>query len=86
MVGVPAVIEFVAAIAAAFVAGVAVGVGAVALWGTEKVCTCLVCGCDDFHACITPAGACHWLWHHRRLGVGVCSACTRNSTDPTRYA
>ena len=36
---------------------------------------CRGCGCDDTHACVTPAGPCHWVSPDR------CSACAHIMPD-----
>lgn len=44
-----------------------------------KLVTCIGCGCDDNHACITDFGdGCHWLVVDRKKAVGVCSACPKH--------
>src|SRR5262245_46825418 len=35
----------------------------------SQVRTCLLCGCDEMHACVTNDGPCHWS------GNRICSAC-----------
>lgn len=43
----------------------------------SEVCTCLNCGCDDYHACQQPSGEpCHWSWLDVGRGLGVCSVCS----------
>lgn len=43
---------------------------------SERLATCIGCGCDDHHACITAFGeGCHWLKVDSRKGFGVCSEC-----------
>lgn len=39
------------------------------------VTPCLLCGCTDNQACMTPDGACSWVFVDRARKLGVCSAC-----------
>jgi hypothetical protein len=58
--------------------------------------TCRGCGCDDDHACITPAGPCAWILLDVNITEngnvfqqpsGVCSACAaRLGWDPAALA
>ena len=52
--------------------------------------TCILCGCDDFHACQDEDGtACHWSLldshglHGDPFEFGVCSACEHIDTPIT---
>jgi hypothetical protein len=37
---------------------------------------CRLCGCDDDHACIDPAGnACSWILIDVAMPTGICSGC-----------
>jgi hypothetical protein len=43
---------------------------------TEKIATCIGCGCDDLHACEDALfSPCSWLRVDYKSGVGVCSEC-----------
>lgn len=47
--------------------------------------TCVVCGCDDDHACRGPLGPCSWV----TLRPALCSGCVLflvNVRDPRRVA
>ncbi len=37
--------------------------------------TCVQCGCDDFHACVTPMGPCAWVTVEANGRDGLCSGC-----------
>lgn len=41
-------------------------------------CVCIGCGCDDFNACVSESGACHWSEifpsNNKR---GICSRCAK---------
>ncbi|RLM24741.1 hypothetical protein BIY29_08465 [Brenneria alni] len=40
------------------------------------ITTCVVCGCDDNHACVNEFHeVCYWLRVNRNTGLGVCSQC-----------
>ncbi|MCL1904505.1 MAG: hypothetical protein FWG19_00045 [Methanomassiliicoccaceae archaeon] len=39
-------------------------------WGGAMTGECILCGCDDLNACVTPAGPCHWI-----IDGKLCSAC-----------
>lgn len=48
--------------------------GAVAIGKADRpLAKCLVCGCDDDHAC--QPGGCSWSWVDYSSAVGVCSEC-----------
>jgi hypothetical protein len=39
---------------------------------------CRGCGCDDEHACLTPAGPCCWIVLDIATRTGVCSVCAED--------
>lgn len=44
-----------------------------------SIATCLVCGCDDIHACIDRKSGmpCGWAWVDYEGGIGVCTQCQK---------
>lgn len=43
---------------------------------SNRIATCIGCGCDDNHACVDGLeSACWWVRLDREEGLGVCSAC-----------
>lgn len=40
-----------------------------------KLATCVICSCDDNHACDGADGPCSWALLDRARGIGVCSYC-----------
>lgn len=42
---------------------------------------CRICGCTESQSCMTTQGPCYWINLPRHGQPGLCSACTRSSTE-----
>lgn len=49
--------------------------------GVSPAVTCIGCGCDDNHACVTDGVGCSWLAVDRDTGRGVCSSCPESLAE-----